>query len=656
MIPRLDPAVDLGLDWQRMSPDDTRRQHATVDRILTAFFGPPDTRVEIQLLADEVGLGKTFVALATAYAVLDALRRHKKGEELPPDLKKCYRAVVVVTPKGNHALTEKWHREVEALQTRCSRDLEMTRWFRAKVCASPDQLLQAIHQADDLRRRVPVVLVAEAGIFTKRLADPAVRFFTACLFRWWGNGLQMQDRYHLIRGLSQTSGSWPWWDAAAWVGRGEYEINLWNWRDHERFLEMDDRERQVWSPAGERRLFWEVSTRYEQVEQALNRFTRENGRERIEALRQLCKNVPHRMPGDRRTSQFRRWSAYFLQIKDGLRDLYKDLWPYMLEKKFPLVIADEAHHWRHAQRQDCRAFRQFVAPFARRALLLTATPFQLHRDELREVFGTADWMEGAIGAERVESLRVRCDRLAEAMNASEEAGRTFSREWGRLAENIAPLNPRFSSALCRVPAEEDPRTQEIERHWSELRAASVEERQEVLQAVTGALRPFFARAVQLQEANLRLQKVMSPLIIRHRRKTEHRRYWIGREYPPDAKGQRSRPDSSQLHLAPGRPMPPQGELAQYLLMKVVAEISRGKYRTTLGMDLTGCYTTLWKSREGSKAIQAAFQTGQNDLLELLKSITGQEKEGNPRDDEHPKVKTLVFLARQLALNSRTLIC
>ena len=65
-----------------------------------------------------------------------------------------------------------------------------------------------------------------------------------------------------------------------------------------------------------------------------------------------------------------------------------------------------------------------------------------------------------------------------------------------------------------------------------------------------------------------------------------------------------------------------GELAQYLLMKVVAEISRGRHRTTLGMDLTGCYTTLWQSRAGSKAVETALQSEPNNLLNILKSITG----------------------------------
>ncbi len=335
---------------------------------------------------------------------------------------------------------------------------------------------------------------------------------------------------------------------------------------------------------------------------------------------------------------------YFEGFKHRLLDLYKELIPALLRNKkldLPLVIADEAHHLRHAQRTDCQAFRRYVAPLARRLQLWTATPFQLHRDELLEVLATGDSMKPAIGADRVEVLKAKRDRLAAAMNASEAAGRAFSREWGALAEQTARLDSRFSATPGQLQAGEDPRTLEIETHWGGLRAASGEERKEVLQHLPGALRPFFTQAVQLHDANLGLQAAMTPLIIRHQRRTQHRRYWVGREYPAGSKGQATRPDRSQLHLAPGQPMPPHGELAQYLLMKVVAEMSRGRHRTTLGMDLTGCYTTLWQSREGSKAVETALQTGQHNLLNILKRITGHGQKVNPRDADHPKVETVV---------------
>lgn len=653
MIPHLDSAVDLGRDQKRMSEEDPRRQPASVNKLLKAFFGPPESRSEIQLLADEVGMGKTFVALATAYAVLDTLR-HKPAEEQPPDLKKCYRAVVVVTPAGNHALTEKWHREVEALRTRCSRDVNATRWFHSRVCKTPEDLVESLCRAHDLRRdptKTPCVIVCQGNIFTRRLRDAGerLRFLTACLFRWWGNKLNKEERYHIVRRAAEVRGFSSWGGLARRVGKGEYEVDLWDFRQHEAYLSASQHERKGWDQFLQS-IYEQTPFGYAEVANALDQYalTAEGNEFFHDGGERLRQGVPE----PRGLLPYCKWAAdrkgyaewYFNGVKDRLLDLYRELIPILLRNMkldLPLVIADEAHHWRHSQRQDCQAFRRYLAPLARRLLLLTATPFQLHRDELLEVLATGDSMELAIGADRVESLRARRCRLAEAMSASEEAGRAFSREWGTLAEQIARLDPRFAATPGQLPAEEDPRTQEIGKYWAGLHTATGEARQQALHDLPGALRPFFARTVQLQDANQRLHEVMAPLIVRHRRRTEHRRYWVGREYPADANGHSFRPDRSQLHLAPGRPMPPHGELAQYLLMKVVAEMSRGRHRTTLGMDLTGCYTTLWQSREGSKAVETVLQSGQNGLLNILKKITGHGHEDNPRDAEHPKVETVV---------------
>lgn len=653
MMPQLDTVIDLARDKKRMSEEDPRRQPASVNKILNAFFGPPELRSEIQLLADEVGMGKTFVALATAYAVLDTLR-NKPSDEQPLDLKKCYRAVVVVTPAGNHALTEKWHREVEALRTRCSRDVDKTRWFHSRVCKTPEDLIESLWRANDRRRdpsRPPCVIVCQGNIFTRRMRDSGerLRFLAACLFRWWGNKINMEERYHIVRRAAEVRGFSNWDGLARRMGKGDYEVELWDFRQHESYLSASQQERKGWDHLLQN-TYEQIPFKYAEVAEALDQYALlpdggdffyecgERVRQGVSEPRGLlpyCKWAAER-------KGFAEW--YFNGFKDRLLDLYRELIPILLKNMkldLPLVIADEAHHWRHSQRQDCQAFRRYIAPLARRLLLLTATPFQLHRDELLEVLATADSMEPAIGADRVESLRERRCRLAEAMNASEEAGRAFSREWGALAEQIARLDPRFTATPGQLPAEEDPRTREIEKHWTGLRVASGEARKQALQTLPGALRPFFALSIQLQEANQHLHQVMAPLIVRHRRHTEHRRYWVGREYPPDANGHASRPDRSQLHLAPGRPMPAHGELAQYLLMKVVAELSRGRHRTTLGVDLTGCYTTLWQSREGSKAVETALQSGQNGLLNILKKITGYGHEDNPRDAEHPKVETVV---------------
>jgi hypothetical protein len=653
MIPRLDIAVDLGRDKDRMSGTDAARQHATVERILERFFGPAESRTEIQLLADEVGLGKTFVALATAYAVLDHLR-HNAARERPDGLEKCFRAVVVVTPGGNHALTEKWHREVEALRTRCSQDPAATRWFHSRVCTTPEELVESLCRANDLRRdpaKAPCVIVCQGNIFTRRRRDAGerLRFLAGCLFRWWGNKLNKEERYHIVRRASEVRGFTSWEGLGRRVGTGEYDVDLWNFRQHESYLSASQQERAGWEPALQN-LYEQTPFTFAEIERALDQYS--SGPEGESFLYDATDRVRGGEAEPGGLLPYSKWVAqrkgraewYFEGFRHRLRDLYRELIPTLLSNKnldIPLVIADEAHHWRHAQRQDCQAFRRYVAPLARRLLLLTATPFQLHRDELLEVLATGDSMEPAIGAERVQTLQGKRDLLAGAMTASEEAGRGFSREWGALAEQLARLDVRFSAATGRLPAEDDPRTLEIGTHWRGLRAVSGDERKEVLQRLPGALRPFFSKALDLLDANLRLQAVMAPLIIRHQRRTAHRRYWVGREYPPKFNGLAIRPDRSQLHLAPGQSMPPHGELAQYLLMKVVAEMSRGRHRTTLGMDLTGCYTTLWQSREGSKAVETALRSGRHDLLNILKRVTGHGQKDNLRDAEHPKVETVV---------------
>src|SRR5436190_2149615 len=105
----------------------------------------------------------------------------------------------------------------------------------------------------------------------------------------------------------------------------------------------------------------------------------------------------------------------------------------------------------------------------------------------------------------------------------------------RPAQGLPSLSPvRWPLCPSVAVVEDDPRTGEIERLWKAVRTLSGTERAQALEQMPGALRPFFVRAVQLHDANTRLQEVMAPVIVRHRRRTEHRRYWIGREYPPDA--------------------------------------------------------------------------------------------------------------------------
>src|SRR5947209_6863097 len=100
---RLSPAVSLG-GAGRISPTDARRQARTAAEILRRFDRRPGV-----ILADEVGMGKTYVALAVAVSAME-----ESGGTRP---------IVVMVPAS---VQDKWPREWEVFQERClDRSLEV---------------------------------------------------------------------------------------------------------------------------------------------------------------------------------------------------------------------------------------------------------------------------------------------------------------------------------------------------------------------------------------------------------------------------------------------------------------------------------------------------------------------------------------------------
>ena len=76
---RLSARVDLRSP--QIKAGDARRQHRTAGEILQRFDGQPG-----QILADEVGMGKTFVALAVAVSVIEATHRMKPVVVMVPPI------------------------------------------------------------------------------------------------------------------------------------------------------------------------------------------------------------------------------------------------------------------------------------------------------------------------------------------------------------------------------------------------------------------------------------------------------------------------------------------------------------------------------------------------------------------------------------------
>jgi hypothetical protein len=642
----LDTAVlDLGKDRERMTTKAAAEQHASVDRLLGAFCGPLNERREVQLLADEVGLGKTFVALAVAYSILAALR-----EKNPPpcvaDLANAYRAVVVVIPQGNHALATKWGDEVGALVKRCGLKPGALEWFTSMRCETPEDMLIALRKASDLRRKpgsVQTIIVCEAGMFTRKIRESGtkLRFLSATLFRWLGKAIRQEVRRHIVRRAAEVRGYEDW---AEGVRRGE-NVVLWDFAAHERYLNLaaDDPSREEFF---ERRAFDAVPFRYGEMCAALAKYeSTEDGRKELSS-EELTRGGDQ---GPRGIVPYCKWVAekygkaelYFDGFKTRVSALYRSIFPSLMERMLPLVIADEAHHWRR-DIAGCRSFVRYLAPFTHRLLLLSATPFQLCWEELDGILSRADAMERTIGAERVDALRQKRALVLSAMEKSEKAGRAFSKLWGRLGDDLRATLDEPTLNGHHAPDEAKRLGQRVAEYWGELvsAAGSLEQR---LQALPGRVRPFFAAALDLKKANAELGDVMRELVIRHRRDTEYRRYRVGHEYP-SVEGVELRPDQHQLHAARGSVLPADAELAQFLLMKVVASATCGRRKTALGMDVTGAYSTLWNSNEGKKALAAAAQNEAQPYFRLLAKLTGGRSIPNRFDRLHPKVRLAVQAA------------
>jgi hypothetical protein len=60
------------------------------------------------------------------------------------------------------------------------------------------------------------------------------------------------------------------------------------------------------------------------------------------------------------------------------------------------------------------------------------------------------------------------------------------------------------------------------------------------------------------------------------------------------------------------------------------------------MDLTGCYTALWESREGARAAEAATAGNNQRLFRILQQVTGyRDGRENREDPRHPKLRLVL---------------
>ena len=589
---------DLGQDTTRMKDArDAERQHATVDHILSSFFRKRGSeRWEAQILADEVGMGKTFVALAVAYSILQALREGKRER----DLEKCYQKVLVVVP-NNKALFNKWHREVAEFVKRCVKEQyrrEAERFFSPCSVSRIDELAAALRRSGAAPRMV-ITKMAAMGRSKIRHNDVKTRHLLWLLFKYWGNKFTKKRRTRLLKG----AGQWP--------------------SDPRRLVDFESE--------AEKLLFAD-----DEVLSALTTIARRErkagpGQERLlQALLDSCRELAEMY------ARYR--EERFAEVKRLLGRLYKKVAVTLIRRDLPLVVVDEAHNWKN-HRNGYPEFTETIGPHTRRLLMLTATPFQLHPEEMLQVLQVVDHIAPAPRKDRSLSRRKklknhRQEVIRPVLRRARRASERFTEAWRRLPLNIKPaeLNDSWEKMAT------------THARLRELAALpGVVEQGQMEQVIAGAVqdtdpsyRQLLAEALRLYCYNFDLSCELGKFVIRHRRKVEHRLFKVGQEFVTECKQAANRPDRHLLHKSPGMDVRGEAELPHYLLMRCVSEMKK-RGRTSLGTAITGCYSTLLESQEG-KEIKKYLRNNpvSSAYFDLLLGMVGRKN-----DPRHPKVENVV---------------
>jgi hypothetical protein len=385
---KLSPEIDLSrslrqvfgnkAEFGRQIEHDCQRQTETTNAILRRYFGPKDReRRELMILADEVGLGKTYVALAVAVSILDAIRRGEAPEGLPSN-----KPVVLVLTPTNDALFNKWMREAEAFRKDCARNEGGLDWLQIRCpienTSRTGNVIDLSAQVRDAARGKPVLLIAKQGAL--------------------GAALHSRDLWRR-RGLAAVFGYFrtPTDARRYWCRKGKMFDNF-GIPDLEELLDLR-RSGHLWDDP----LSLDLERAFARVLRDYTHFTEQLA----SALNGTDEN----------------WLSHLLD--DLTRYALAGDWP-----QFPLVVIDEVHGLKNEYVQARRNFEALLTGQVCRVLGLSATPFQLRHDELLSLLKLRRVV--SLPPERHGELDQAVATLGSSMKAARESGDIFRRRWKAL--------------------------------------------------------------------------------------------------------------------------------------------------------------------------------------------------------------------------------
>ncbi|MDA2934242.1 hypothetical protein MYX82_07850 [Acidobacteria bacterium AH-259-D05] len=372
----------------RISQEDSDRQMRTARQILRRFDHQPGV-----ILADEVGMGKTFVALAVAVSVIEANR----GKQ----------PVIVMVPPG---VQNKWPRE----------------WtFFSQVCLRGDTEIRATSQSinrggqflkllDDPDPRRQHLIFLTHGALTNSLADPYVRLGI----------IRRALRRPTLKDQCRVFPRWAY-----------NIIPFRDFRDEKLVARLLEKTPRRWRSVYRRLKGRDLDD--DPLPEALySALYKVDLSELIDALKLLPQRSSSHL------------KARLQHVTRAVRSALNSLWKECLREvdlRLPLLILDEAHHLKNPQtvlsslfankqaEEEAELLRGPLGGVFDRMLFLTATPFQLGHHELINVLQRFEGIRWGKNLDR-KGYQKKLHKLETALNVAQTAALRLDRVWGKLTQ------------------------------------------------------------------------------------------------------------------------------------------------------------------------------------------------------------------------------
>ena len=391
----------------RITPEDAARQQRTAQEILRRLANRPGL-----ILADEVGMGKTFVALAVAISTALANRGR--------------RPVVVMAPPS---LKEKWPADFSLFTEKC-----LDTGARGQLTfGQAERAEEFLKLLDDPPARRKSVIFVTHGAMSRGIQDPWVKL--ALIYRALRH---RKDGNRIRRALARNDAlpkllRWP---------------QMYRYSDELRFELLH-------SPTAK---WLDILQRYGiDPEEDNNPETDDDPVPK--AIRQVLRDITtDGLYAALQTVPINPSANFDARIKQARTALNQELhtaWRECVGRvriKLPLLILDEAHHLKNADTQLASLFRSEASTadadelrkrgalhgVFERMLFLTATPFQLGHSELCSVLERFDgirWKGSSAPTGGPEGFHSQLNELRGALDVAQESAVSLDHAWGRLKED-----------------------------------------------------------------------------------------------------------------------------------------------------------------------------------------------------------------------------